>query len=272
MKSLFDFFKRKPNPNWHLRKINILCNEYPDTLRPFGVLDTNWEHFVLNEDGESRNLDENRSDDPFIHFLAENVGGFDGKTVLELGPYEAFHTNSLCKKGAAKIVAIEGNPRNLLKCLIVKNHYQLHAAQFLLGDFLKYLKQTDERFDFILAAGVLYHSAHPIALLNQITAKSNNIGICTSLYDPDNITFQMSGKTRDVVINGTDPFMLYHRTNPTHKTKDSKFGLEKSAWLISEEGLLRFLEFRGFEFEIFRKGRCDETGAHRIRLCATKKR
>ena len=187
MYSLFDIFKRTKPANRAREKLDTLCNVFPDPLLPFGILGTKWDHFVLSQEDGARSLDENRLSDPFLDFLVERIGGFNGKSVLELGPYEGFHTHSLCKMGVEKVVAIEGNPRNFLKCLVVKNHYQLNAAQFLLGDFLKFLKQTDERFDFILAAGVLYHSAHPISLLNQVTEKSNAVGICTTLYHPDNL-------------------------------------------------------------------------------------
>ena len=268
--SMFNIFKRR-RPAGKRKELDILCNQYPDPLLPFGILDTKWDHFVLNRESGLRSLDENRLTDPFIDFVADKIGGFIGKSVLELGPYEGFHTYRFCKMGAEKVVSIEGNPRNFLKCLIVKNHYQLNTAQFLLGDFLKYLKRTDVRFDFILAAGVLYHSAYPISLLNQITAKSNTVGICTTLYHPDKLSFNMTGQTREVSIEGTQPFKLYQRENTNDWTKNSKSGLDYCAWLISEEDLLRFLDFRGFEVEIFRKGIYEERSSHRIRLLATKR-
>lgn len=270
MNSLFNFFKRN-KPARTRDKLDVLHNEFPDPRLPFGILDSEWEHFIFNDYGHSRNLEENRLDDRFIGFLGDNIGGFEGKTVLELGPYEGYHTHSLCQHGAAKVIAVEGNPRNFLKCLIVKNHYQLNAAQFLLGDFLKYMRRTDERFDFILAAGVLYHSAFPIALLDRITSKSNAIGICTTTYHPDNLSFKMSGKTRKANLHGTEPFTLYQRKNPTWKTKNAKHGMDDSAWMISEEDLLRFLDFRGFDCEVFQKGCDNKYGAHRIRLFAKKR-
>lgn len=222
-------------------------------------------------DGKKRKLEENRPDNKFIQFLDEKVGGFNGKTVLELGPYEGYHTCSLCKQGAEKVVAIEGNPRNFLKCLIVKNHYQLDDAQFLLGNFLKYLRGTPTRFDFILAAGVLYHSAYPLALLNQITEKSDSIGICTTSYDADNVSFNMTGVTREAIVPGMEPIKLYQRLNDAFKTSNSKHGLHHGAWMMTEDDLLRYLDFRGFDVDVFSKGLEETTGASRIRFLARKR-
>ena len=248
--------------------LDKLYNMFPARTLPFGILDNDWAHFQVDE--ADQKIIPDRLRDPFIPFLNEQIGGFEGKRVLELGPYEGFHTHALCKSGVKEVLAIEGNPRNFLKCLIVKNHYQLNAARFLVGDFTAYLEKTNHKFALILASGVLYHLARPMVLLDEITTKSPAIGICTTLYDPDNPTFHVTGRTREVTFEGTEPFLLHERTNRTALTRNSKQGLEKSAWLISREDLLRFLEYRNFEYTIF-NGRKPKTGATRIRLFAKKR-
>ena len=66
-------------------------------------------------------------------FLAE-IGGVTEKTILELGPLEGGHSYMLDRAGAAQVVAIEGNARAYLKCLIVKELLGLPRVQFLCGD------------------------------------------------------------------------------------------------------------------------------------------
>ncbi len=249
-------------------KLDQLCNEYPDPLIPFGLLETEWEHFKVSNEGGQLKLEVNRLNDPFLKFIDQRMGGFNGKRVLELGPYEAFHTVGLCQLGAAEVLSIEGNPRNYLKCLIVQNYYSLKAAKFLLGDFTKYLTRTQEKFDFTLAAGVLYHLAYPMVVLDQITAKSRAVGICTTVYDPGNITFEMTGRTKEVIFEGTAPFILHERTNNERLTKGAKHGLEASAWLMTHEDILRFLELRDFRVDVFPMQAIN--AATRIRLLATK--
>jgi len=115
--------------------------------------------------------------------LAERELGFNGKTVLELGPMEAGHTYGIHAHGAKSIVAIEGNSDCYLKCLIVKEMYDLERAKFLYGDFLPYLEQEDQRFDIIFASGVLYHMAEPLKLLAEIKKHTDKTYIWTGFYD-----------------------------------------------------------------------------------------
>ena len=50
----------------------------------------------------------------------DRLGGVRGATILELGPLEGGHTYMLDRAGAKSIIAIEGNKRCYLKCLITK--------------------------------------------------------------------------------------------------------------------------------------------------------
>ena len=65
----------------------------------------------------------------------------------------------------ASVVAVESNTRAYLKCLVVKELLDLQRCHFLLGDFVPYLQETPERFELLLASGVLYHSPDPLAML-----------------------------------------------------------------------------------------------------------
>lgn len=86
------------------------------------------------------------------------VGGATNKRVLELGPLEGAHTKMMIDYGAREVVAIEGFAACWLRCLIVKEAFRLHQAQFLYGDFCNYVAgYHGPKFDFVLAAGVLYH-------------------------------------------------------------------------------------------------------------------
>ena len=75
-----------------------------------------------------------------IYQFNEKIGGFEGKSVLELGPMEAGHSYLMEKFGAANILAIEASTSAFMKCLIVKEILGL-KTRFLLGDFGKYLSK-----------------------------------------------------------------------------------------------------------------------------------
>ena len=106
-----------------------------------------------------------------------------GKSVLELGPLEGGQSFALHKIGANTITAVEGNSRAFLKCLIVKELFDLSRIKLLYGDFVKYLEKTNDRFDVIFASGVLYHMSQPLQLLSLIKQHTNQCYIWTHYYD-----------------------------------------------------------------------------------------
>jgi hypothetical protein len=113
----------------------------------------------------------------------EQLGGVAGMRVLELGPLEGAHSYMLELYGAASVTAIEANTRAYLKCLITKELLNLQRVKFLCGDFVEYLKATSERFDLILANGVLYHMRNPVELLSLLARHTNRVNMWTHYYD-----------------------------------------------------------------------------------------
>lgn len=122
-------------------------------------------------------------EDPRIDWCAKQIGGFEGKTVLELGPLEAGHTYMIERLGAEKIVSIEANTRAYLKCLIVKEVLELKKARFLCGDFVEYLRNNQTKFDVCIASGVLYHMLNPAELIALAARTSSQLFLWTHYYD-----------------------------------------------------------------------------------------
>lgn len=121
-------------------------------------------------------------DDPRIAWMIERLRPNDRWRILELGPLEGGHTAMLERAGTTDIVAVEAHERAFLRCLVVKNLLGLRA-RFLLGDFVAYLRHTDERFDLCVASGVLYHMAEPLQLLQLIAARCRRVFLWTHHYD-----------------------------------------------------------------------------------------
>jgi predicted RNA methylase len=82
--------------------------------------------------------------DARIEWVVNQLGSFEHKTVLELGPLEGGHTYMLERFGAASITSIEANTRAYLKCLIVKEVLGLNRVKFLCGDFIEFLRNNQE--------------------------------------------------------------------------------------------------------------------------------
>jgi SAM-dependent methyltransferase len=122
-------------------------------------------------------------EDARIEWAEQHLGGFAGRSVLELGPLEGGHSYMLQKRGAARVVAIEANTRCYLKCLCVKEVLGLDKVDFLLGDFIAFMEESTARFDVLVASGVLYHMTDPIALLRLIGKSSDRVMLWTHFYD-----------------------------------------------------------------------------------------
>lgn len=115
---------------------------------------------------------------------AESVfGGFTDKNILELGPLEGAHSYMMQSAGAKSITSIEANARAFLKCLCIKELFELNRVSFKLGDFVSFLEQDKQRFDVAIASGVLYHMADPVRVLDLISEAADKIFIWTHYFD-----------------------------------------------------------------------------------------
>jgi len=118
-----------------------------------------------------------------ISWLLDQTGDLTGRRVLELGPLEAGHTYQLVEAGA-EVTAIEANTRAYLKCLIAKELLAMTHCRFLLGDFVAHLEaHQGERYDLLLASGVLYHATDPLRLLQLCAGVADRLAIWTHYYD-----------------------------------------------------------------------------------------
>jgi Methyltransferase domain len=110
-------------------------------------------------------------------------GNIEGFKILELGPLESGHTYQLERLGAGSILGIEASPEFYLKSLVTKEIFGL-KARYLLGDFNRYLEETEERFDLVFASGVLYHMFDPVNTLYLISRVTPRVFIW-SHYIPE---------------------------------------------------------------------------------------
>lgn len=123
-------------------------------------------------------------DDARMAWFIDLIGGVAGKDVLELGPLEGGHTWMLDQRGAASILAIEANTHAFLKCLVSKELLEIKRARFVCGDFLEYLRKSDQVFQVCIACGVLYHMLNPAELIDLLSRHcSDRLFVWTHYYD-----------------------------------------------------------------------------------------
>lgn len=195
-------------------------------------------------------------EDPRIAALFERAGGMSGKRVLELGPLEGGHTFMLSQAGAREITSIESNQRAFVKCLITKEILG-YKANILLGDFIPFLqkaKADGDKYDFLLASGVLYHMIDPVMTLDLFLSVSNQIGIWTHFYDNDVVRSKWPKK-----FDATPKHVDYKGMNlETYRQEYENAlswggfcgGSAPYSYWMTKDSITSMLESNGFRFEI----------------------
>jgi hypothetical protein len=213
--------------------------------------------------------------DTRMTWAIEALGGVQGRSVLELGPLEAGHTYMLENAGAGSILAIEASTKAFLKCLVVKEIVGLERSHFLLGDFEDYLRAGGQRFDVIIASGVLYHVRNPVELIHNLAKAGDRIFIWTHYYDKDRLAAishmkHRFGETRVAEYEGFRHTL--HRYNYGDFLDTTRFAggsEDHSNWLDREE-LLGALRHAGFTDITIGQEEPDHTNGPCINLVARK--
>jgi hypothetical protein len=110
----------------------------------------------------------------------KSFGSLEGRHVLELGPLEGGHTSML---GAAvgQVDATEANLFAFKHCLITKEIKGLTRSKFWLGDFMKALKNWEQRYVLIAGYGVLDHLEDPLHFFELAARRSDALYIWMQL-------------------------------------------------------------------------------------------
>jgi hypothetical protein len=192
-------------------------------------------------------------EDQRVYWASSVFGGLSGRSILELGPYEAYNTHQFHQAGAGPILSIESNKINFIKCLIVKNIFGLNAT-FMYGDCHDYLKSTSSRFDICWASGVLYHMTEPIEFLEGIKRVSDATVIWSHYYDreyiisaSENVNFDDS---KDVVKQafGRPICLHYHSYHHQDGRTPPLFsgGIEQYSYWMEKDDILYILNKLGY--------------------------
>src|ERR1019366_3439941 len=79
--------------------------------------------------------------------------------------------------------AVEANKEAFLRCLVLKNLFNLRAT-FLLGDFVSHLEGS-LRYDLIYASGILYHLTDPAEFLVNCASRCDHLFIWSMIVTPE---------------------------------------------------------------------------------------
>jgi tRNA (mo5U34)-methyltransferase len=102
----------------------------------------------------------------FAHFQQALPQDLAGKSVLDIGCNAGFYCFEMKRRGAARVVGIEHDPRYLEQARFAArvNGLEVELRQLDVYD----VAQLGERFDVVLFMGVLYHLRHPLLALDLL--------------------------------------------------------------------------------------------------------
>ena len=198
-----------------------------------------------------------------INFVIDRLGVGDGTlkdmSILELGPLEGAHTY-LMEKAGAQVLAIEANVEAYLKCLIVKELTRLKNSRFELGDFNLFLDNTSQRFDVVVACGVLYHMPDPLRTLSAISRLTDRCFLWTHYYDA--LNYPGLERTPRMVSHGGASATYWDLDYPD-------MGIEKfwggnkpvAAWMTKDDILAALKVFGYNHFEVVQDHPNHQNGA-----------
>ena len=158
----------------------------------------------------------------------------------------------MLEQAGAQVTAIEANQRAFLKCLIVKNAFQL-KSEFLYGDFRPYLANSQSKqFDFALAIGVLYHMTEPVKLLHDIARSTDAFGLWTHYYDVERFKTDVRFSPQPVMQTVNGKAVEVYEQHYLSSLTSSRFigGSEPTSFWLTRAALLGYIEELGFQVEV----------------------
>ena len=246
---------KKVLPNGYVKGFNVLdeyVHEYPCDQLAADLFKEEWSSNFPRGSGVSVSGRMPLFEDPRVEWASGVLGGFERKRVLELGPLEGAHAYMLEKGGASHVLSIEANKRAFMKCLIAKEINRLTRTKYMLGDFVKYLKATDEAFDVTFACGVLYHLLNPAEVIEHISRVSNSVFIWALYYDEAVVNEMPSvkktmGDSKRINHQGFEHILHEHYYQDSLSVPSFCGGANPNSFWMTREGLLGCLKHFGFK-------------------------
>jgi SAM-dependent methyltransferase len=232
------------------------CSEAPSAQTALDIFKGAWKSALPPDLGLETGDKQGFHNDARVHWVASLLpNGFQGMSILELGPFEGYDSRLFEQLGAASVLAVEGNNINFLKCLVLKDSLGLNA-RFLHGDFLKYLQSSEQTFDIVWASGVLYHSEDPLELLVEIGRRTNRVFLWTHYFADSLLS---TNHNREFIERNNleqmrfgEPYTLHYRAYPHEQFKVGlplyyEGGQQTFSFWLERRDIDRMLAAMGFQ-------------------------
>jgi len=237
--------------------LDAYCMQLPAPQQVLDIFRGEWSSKMPAESGLT--TDPGRAtlfEDDRVTWAVTKAGGVRGRRILELGPLEGGHSFMLEKAGSAEVLAIEANNRSFLKCLCIKEVFQLEHVRFLLGDCVAFMEQDAGGWDMVFASGILYHMKDPARFLRLLPRMAPRLLLWTHFFDETivraapAIAHKFGPLQRGEIDGFRYEFVEQHYKEALGWNGFCGGSAETSLWLTRESivGYLRHLGYRRIEF------------------------
>jgi tRNA (mo5U34)-methyltransferase len=103
----------------------------------------------------------------FQRFASALPADLTGKSVLDIGCNAGFYSFEMKRRGAARVVGIDTDPRYLAQAKLAAEVYGYRDIQWRQMDVYS-VGLLHETFDLVIFMGVLYHLRHPLLALDRL--------------------------------------------------------------------------------------------------------
>lgn len=123
----------------------------------------------------------------FQRFAELVPAALTGKTVLDIGCNAGFYAFEMKRRGAARVVAVDSDPRYLAQARLASDVLGLDIELRELDVYR--VAELGTRFDLVIFMGVLYHLRHPLLALDLLFdhAVGDQLLFQSMLRGPDSV-------------------------------------------------------------------------------------
>lgn len=135
----------------------------------------------------------------FAHVVPQDLSG---RTVLDIGCNGGFYSLEMKRRGAARVVGIDSDPRYLAQARLAA---EVAGLDIELRELSVYdVARLGERFDLVIFMGVIYHLRHPLLALDLI--HEHVAGDLMLFQSMQRGSQRMPAVAADYPFSQTDPF------------------------------------------------------------------
>lgn len=133
-----------------------------------------------------------------------------GKTVLDIGCAEGFHS-VMCRREGARVTAIDYTPAMIEKAKYLAENLSCTGIKFECIDLFDFNK-LGEKYDVVLFMAVLHHQENPLGALRRVSSWAKDVLLIECAFDSDGLLmYQPEGEGAHI-----KPTMTFHEYPDKH--------------------------------------------------------